>query len=104
MAILTNAAMTAEVSGLIGNDLDDLQTFLMTGQSAKYDAEPILGIWTSDRAGTMAKLRQRQPEPDAPEAIERKRAGFLSNSRRAFVDGHSRWPNDFEKIDREQSR
>jgi hypothetical protein len=60
-AILTNAAITTEVSALIGNDLDDLQGFLMTGQSAKYDSESILGIWTADRAGTMMQVRQRQP-------------------------------------------
>jgi hypothetical protein len=60
-AIVTNAAITAEVSALIGNDLDDLQGFLMTGQSAKYDSEPILGIWTGDRAGTMTQARRRQP-------------------------------------------
>jgi hypothetical protein len=59
-AILTNAAITTEVSGLIGHDLDDLQGFLMTGQSAKYDPESILGIWTADRAGTVAELRQKQ--------------------------------------------
>jgi hypothetical protein len=60
-AILTNAAITAEVSALIGNDLDDLQGYLMTGQSAKYDSEPILGIWIADRPGTMLEARQRQP-------------------------------------------
>jgi hypothetical protein len=60
-AILTNAAIVSEVSALIGTDLDDLQGFLMTGQSAKYDAEPILGIWTADRAGTMMEVRRRQP-------------------------------------------
>ncbi len=60
-AILTNATITAEVSAIIGNDLDDLQGFLMTGQSAKYDSEQILGIWTSDRAETMNQLRQREP-------------------------------------------
>jgi hypothetical protein len=61
LAILTNAAVTLEVSSLIGKDLDDLQGFLMTGQSAKYDPETILGIWVSDRAGTMVKARERQP-------------------------------------------
>jgi len=59
--ILTNAGLTAELSSLIGNNLDDLKEFLMTGQSPKFDAEPILGIWDSDRAGTMAEVRRRQP-------------------------------------------
>lgn len=60
-AILTNASITAEVSGLIANDLDDLQGFLMTGQSAKYASETILGIWTANRGETMGELRRRDP-------------------------------------------
>ena len=60
-AILTNATITTEVSALLGNDLDDLQGYLMTGQSAKYDAEPILGIWLGDRSATMMQARQKQP-------------------------------------------
>jgi hypothetical protein len=59
-AILTNAVITEEVSGLIGHDLDDLQEYLMTGQSAKYDPEQILGVWNGDRAETMMEVRQRQ--------------------------------------------
>jgi hypothetical protein len=59
--IITNATITAEVSGLIANDLTDLQQFLLTGQSAKYDSEPILGIWTGSRSETMAELRRREP-------------------------------------------
>ncbi|HEY3854449.1 MAG TPA: CvpA family protein [Verrucomicrobiae bacterium] len=59
-AVLTNAALVSQVSTLIAGDLDDLQGFLMTEQSAKYDPETILGIWTADRAATMMELRQRQ--------------------------------------------
>jgi hypothetical protein len=70
-AILTNAAITADVSALIGNDMDDLQGFLMTGQSAKYDSEPILGIWTGDRAGTMTEVRQRQPSLTPLQLLEK---------------------------------
>jgi hypothetical protein len=60
-AILTNATLTTEVSALLGNDLDDLQGYLMTGQSAKYDSEPILGVWLGDRSATMMQARQKQP-------------------------------------------
>ena len=59
--VLTNAAVVAQVSGLLGNDLDDLQTFLATGQSPKYDPETILGIWDIDRAATIEQLRKKQP-------------------------------------------
>jgi hypothetical protein len=60
-AIVTNAQIVAQVSGLIGHDLDDLQTFLTTGESPKYDPETILGIWDIDRAATLAQLRKTQP-------------------------------------------
>jgi hypothetical protein len=59
--MLTNGAVVTQLSGFLGPDLDDLQTFLVAGQSPKYDAEPILGIWNIDRAATFAHLRQRQP-------------------------------------------
>jgi hypothetical protein len=59
-AILTNSAIITQVSSLISADLDDLHGFLMTDQSAKYDPETILGIWTADRPATMMQLRQHQ--------------------------------------------
>ena len=60
-AMLTNGAITAQFSRLLGQDLDDLQAYLMTGQSAKYDPETILGVWDIDRAATVARLRKEQP-------------------------------------------
>jgi len=60
--MLTNATITAEISQLIGKDLDDLQGYLMTGQSATYDPETILGVWNIDRAATVAQLRKSQPK------------------------------------------
>ncbi len=60
-AMLTNATVVNQVAGLIGDDLDDLQTFLTTGQSPKFDPETILGIWDIDRAATVAQVRKKQP-------------------------------------------
>jgi hypothetical protein len=59
--MLTNATIVSEVVGVIGPDLDDLQTFLATGQSPKYDPETILGVWDIDRAATMAQVLKTQP-------------------------------------------
>jgi hypothetical protein len=59
--MLTNGAIVSELIGLLGPDLDDMQTYLATGQSAKYDPETILGIWDIDRSATFAHLRKRQP-------------------------------------------
>jgi hypothetical protein len=60
--MLTNAVIVAQLSSLFGRDLDDLQTFLTTGQSPKYDPETILGIWDIDRAATYAQLRKKEPK------------------------------------------
>jgi len=60
--MLTNAVLMAQLSHLFGQDLDDLQTFLATGQSPKYDPETILGIWNIDRAATYAQLRKKEPK------------------------------------------
>jgi hypothetical protein len=61
-AMLTNGATVTLVRSMIGEDLDDLQTFLATGQSPKYDPETILGVWDIDRSATMAQLRKKQPK------------------------------------------
>jgi hypothetical protein len=58
-AILTNSTITTEVSALLGHDLYDLQQYLMTGESAKYDPETILGSWTVNAEATYAQLRKR---------------------------------------------
>jgi len=60
-ALLTNAAITSEVSALIGNDLDDLQQYLTTGQSAKFENETILGIWNINRVASLGQERRRHP-------------------------------------------
>jgi hypothetical protein len=61
-AMLTNATIVAEVSDVIGHDLDDLQIFLLTGQSPKYDPETILGVWEINRAETISQVRKRNPK------------------------------------------
>lgn len=42
-------------------DLKDLTNFLYTAHSPKYDQEPILGRWIFDLRGTLAAVRQAQP-------------------------------------------
>ncbi|HEY3861939.1 MAG TPA: hypothetical protein VGO59_08630 [Verrucomicrobiae bacterium] len=63
--MLTNAATFAQVQNLIAPDLDDLQTYLTTGQSPKYDPQAILGVWDIDRAATVSstvdQVKKKQP-------------------------------------------
>lgn len=52
-AIVTNSAITAEISRMLGSDLPDLHEYLLTGKSEKYDDEKILGLWTLDLDATV---------------------------------------------------
>jgi hypothetical protein len=58
-AIVTNAALTGEIYGILGKDLNDLQEYLTTGKSPKFDDETILGVWTIDPQATLARERKR---------------------------------------------
>jgi uncharacterized membrane protein required for colicin V production len=60
-AIVTNATITDQIRSLLGQDLTDLQTYLNTGKSPKYDAEKILGIWKIDLGATLAGEWKRNP-------------------------------------------
>ena len=60
-AIVTNADLTGEIYGIMGKDLNDLQEYLTTGKSAKFDDETILGVWTIDPHATFAEERKRHP-------------------------------------------
>ncbi|MEO6034616.1 MAG: CvpA family protein [Verrucomicrobiota bacterium] len=52
-AILTNSTITAEMEKLLGPDLKDLHEYLLTGKSAKYDDERILGYWVLNLDATV---------------------------------------------------
>lgn len=64
-ALATNAEVTQEISRLIGNDLDDLQEYLRTGHSPKYDAQPILGVWKIDFNATFGGEKKKLQSPTA---------------------------------------
>ena len=66
-AFLQSKDLTKMVLGLVETNLDDLTTYLKTGQSAKYGNEPILGNWQFNPATTLAWLRQEQPKMGADE-------------------------------------
>jgi hypothetical protein len=71
-AMLTNGTIVAQLSAFFAQDLDDLQSYLATGQSSKYDPETILGVWDIDRAATLAQLRKKQPDITLKELTQRR--------------------------------
>jgi hypothetical protein len=60
-AIVTNNDLIGEVYKVLGHDLNDLQEYLNTGKSPKYDEEAILGVWRIDPRETLARERKRHP-------------------------------------------
>ena len=60
-AIVTNAELTGQIYGILGNDLNDLQEYLNTGKSPKFDDETILGVWTIDPQASLDQERKRHP-------------------------------------------
>lgn len=61
-AILTNVTITAEIGKLLGPDMKDLHEYLLTGKSAKYDDERILGFWTLDIDASVRQEKVASPK------------------------------------------
>jgi hypothetical protein len=72
-AIVGDPAFLTEVWGVITPNLADLQGFLQTGQSAKYDDNKLLGRWDFDVAGSMNALKRAKPTLNAAD-VKRTRA------------------------------
>jgi uncharacterized membrane protein required for colicin V production len=66
-SILQNTDLVNTVWGLIRDNLDDLLTYLKTGQSPKYGSEKILGRWKFNAGVTAAMLLQSRPNIPAKE-------------------------------------
>jgi hypothetical protein len=56
-----NPANLASSWAMLSPDLEDVEAFLRTGKSTKYDREPILGIWHFDPRGALVELKKAKP-------------------------------------------
>jgi hypothetical protein len=65
--LLGNKELSKQLWNILGTNLDDLSTYLVTGKSAKYDGEKILGSWEFNPGVTLAWLRQDRPKIQASE-------------------------------------
>jgi hypothetical protein len=59
-AVVTNTEITGEITRAIVEDLKDLKEFLVTGKSAKYDSQKLLGRWSWDRSATLASEKKKK--------------------------------------------
>ena len=60
-AIVNNPDLLKEIWGIVLPNLSDLQHFLTTGQSAKYDDEKILGRWDANVNASLGVLKRIKP-------------------------------------------
>ena len=66
-SIIDNNDLLNTVWGIVEPNLDDLETYLKTGKSPKYDSEVIFGHWDFDVRVSFAYLRLTQPNLTSPE-------------------------------------
>jgi hypothetical protein len=64
-ALFTNDDVTGRIRDLVGRNLPDLQEYLNTGKSPKFDPEKILGVWIIDLPATWAEERKANPNMTA---------------------------------------
>ncbi|MBM3833763.1 MAG: CvpA family protein [Verrucomicrobia bacterium] len=69
-AVIYNPEIVQE---LLQQDAKDLHEYLLTGKSAKFDDEKILGRWRLDRYATMAQERKKRPNMSASEMARLKK-------------------------------
>lgn len=60
-AIVTNASVTGQIYHILGNDLNDLQEYLKSGKSPKFDDETILGVWTINPQTSLNREWKKHP-------------------------------------------
>ena len=69
-AVFDNPELLRTVWTTVQPDMKDLQTFLETGKSAKYDGERILGRWDFDANATVMQYRRAKPNVPGTEAVK----------------------------------
>lgn len=84
-AILENSALLRDIWNIVGADLPDLHDYLLTGRSAKYSGEPILGFWEFDPAASYVALKQARPNASALDLQKLRKYLFAAFNKANFV-------------------
>jgi len=65
LTLMANPDLTKVLEDVVLTNLTDLTNYLISGKSAKYSGEPIVGNWVFNAGVTLAWLRQEQPKMGA---------------------------------------
>ena len=60
-SIIQNKDLVKAITGTVVPDLADFKTYLDTGRTPKFEAEPILGRWKFDPRSTLYAVRRARP-------------------------------------------
>ena len=83
--IINNPDLLKQIWAITVPDLKDLQTYLKTGQSPKYDGEKILGRWDFDLNGALALARKNKPNIASLEMQRLRRSMTLAFAKTTFI-------------------
>jgi hypothetical protein len=84
-AILDNPGMMRQIWATLLPNLSDLENFLKTGESAKYDSEKILGRWDYDLNGSLNVLKRTKSNIGFTEMQRTKQVMAMSFVKTSFV-------------------
>jgi uncharacterized membrane protein required for colicin V production len=87
VVIWQNEAVRNLVWNIVQSDLDDLQAYLQTGRSAKYDTEPILGRWDVNVVATLEAIVQTRSNVPSSEMAAMRALWFPAYAKTVFVAG-----------------
>jgi uncharacterized membrane protein required for colicin V production len=87
LALRQNADTANMIWNLVATNLDDLQTYLQTGESAKFSAEPILGRWDFNVMASLTALIQTQANVPSSEMAALRALWFPAYAKTVFVAG-----------------
>jgi hypothetical protein len=85
--IRQNADIAGAVENLVLTNLDDLQTYLQTGQSAKFNSEKILGRWNFNIMASLTALIQARANVPSSEMAAMRSLWFPAYAKTMFVAG-----------------
>jgi hypothetical protein len=84
-AILNNPDLLKEIWGIVVPNLKDIQMYLTTGKSSKYDDEPILGRWDFNLGRALYMFKQGKPNVGSIEMLRVRHSMSLIYSKTTLV-------------------
>jgi hypothetical protein len=86
-AIWNNEGVRNLVWNIVRTNFDDLQTYLQTGRSAKYEGEPILGRWDVNVVATLEAMVQTRANVPTTEMVAMRAFWYPAYTNTVFVAG-----------------